>query len=134
MMDRIALARWIVLVLTVAVLSTCADSTAPSAPVWLQVRLTTPNFDDGGVLFSLTGPQIDSVRTSHPYLVVRMVSAAETRIAVAGTVTSGVIAEVLVSDPSVAEQFQGRVREVVVRQALSQRPTNGYAIRVLAVR
>lgn len=117
-----------------ATLLTCSDPSGPPPPGWLSVRLITPNFDDGGVLFSITGARIDSIRSSYPYVVSRAVSETERRIAVGGTMSGGVIAEIWVPDTRGADKYEASVQEVVRRGTLAQRGTTGYAIEIVAGR
>jgi hypothetical protein len=121
----------VVLVLGAGLL-TCSDSSGPPPPGWLPVRLVTPNFDDGGVLFTISGARIDSVRSIYPYLVSRMVSETEQRIAVGGTMNGGVIAEIWV--PNTGAEYTATVLEAVVRGTLAQRGITGYAIEVTSQR
>jgi hypothetical protein len=117
-----------------AALLTCSDPSGPPPPGWLSVRLITPNLDDGGVLFTVSGARIDSVRSSYPLLVSRAVSETEQRVAVGGTMSGGVIAEIWVPDVRATDKYETGVQEVVVRGSLAQRATTDYAIEIVAGR
>jgi len=133
-MRSYALIRLAALFATATALTTCQDSTRPPPPGWLSVRLITPNFDDGGVLFTIDGARIDSVRSTYPHLVSRAESETLHRIVVGGIVSGGVIAEIWVDDTRSLDRYVTTVNEVAVRTTFAQRPTTGYAIELTAPR
>src|SRR5688572_26008532 len=115
--------------------ATCKDS--PGTPVetptpgWLSLSLATPNSDDGGVLFTIGGAAIDSVRSSQIHVVTRRESATTVRVVVAGVVGAGVIAEIRVPDTRDAAKYTAVIHEVAARTTYQQRPLTGYTLSVV---
>jgi hypothetical protein len=119
---------------TALLLATCKDSASPPPPGWLSVRLITPNFDDGGVFFTIDGAHVDSVRSHYPHLVSRAESETVHRIVVGGIVNGGEIAEIWVDDTRSLDRYVTTVHEVAVRGTFAQRPITGYSIELSAAR
>src|SRR5262245_24227547 len=65
----------------------------PPVPATLAIDLTTPNADDGAVLFTIVGPGIDSV-TSGSYAVSVGTSSTAARVLVYGNLAAGLLAKV----------------------------------------
>lgn len=99
---------------------------------WLSLRLTTPNTDDGGVFITVTGPDIDSVRTSHTFLVTRRQSESSVRVVIGGFLSAGQIGQILVPDTRQAAQYSVSIQEVAARAIWQQRPVTGYSVSVVA--
>ncbi len=121
--------------LGVAALS-CGDS-GPSGPGpekepvpgWMKVRLSSPNTDDGGIMFMLSGGQIDSIRSSFSNLHTATFSPTARRVIVAGNLTAGgVVAEVLVPDLRATASYTAAVEQVAVRDTYEQRPASSVSL------
>ena len=114
-------------------IATCKDAT-DNKPVagWLDVRLVSPNIDDGGLSLTVGGAQIDSVRTSFPVIAGLEVNDTLWKVAVGGNVGTGTIAQIYVPDTRHPSLYSGSVLEVVVRPAYAQRAATGYVIVVAA--
>ena len=117
----------ITLIGVAAVLTTCRDSVEPPLPGWVDVRLTSPNGDDGGILFTVSGAQIDSVRSAFPNTFTRQESASVVRVIVTGTLTSGVVAQVFVPDVHVLSPYATSLVEIASR-TFEQRSPAGYTL------
>ena len=116
-----------------AMTMTCKDSPSEgSVPVkgWLAVELTTPNADDGGIMFIATGGAIDSVRSTFPNVLSRAESATSMRVVVGGNLSSGKIAEIWVPDTRKFEQYSATPVEVATRGTFAQRPVTGYTLKL----
>ena len=82
------------------VLSTCGDAgpEQPGAPAgqagpgWITVTLTTNETDAGGVLMTIRGGPVDSVRSSYPHVFDKAVGPLQ-KVAVVGDIVAGTIAE-----------------------------------------
>lgn len=125
-----AMARVLALVGVTAVLTTCKDSMSPPVPGWLPVTLTSPNADDGGIAFLVTGTSLDSVRTTYPYFGSRADGGTSVRVVVAGNLTPGPVAEIKVPDVKKAGNYSATVREVSVRVTHAQRAITGYSLTI----
>lgn len=98
---------------------------------WLSVRLTTSNSDDGGIMFTVSGGQIDSIRSSYSELHTAAAGSTSRRVIVAGTLTpGGVIAEVLVPNVQSATNYSATVEQVAARDTYQQRPTSSVSLAV----
>jgi hypothetical protein len=129
--------RWVkpaLVVLLAMGVGTCGDSTGNDKPTtgWLSLSLATPNADDGGILFTVSGARIDSIRSTHPHVLLNRESASSVRVVIAGDLSAGVIGEILVPDTRAAAQYTGVVHEVAARATYQQRPPTGYTVTVKA--
>jgi hypothetical protein len=117
-----------------ALLLTCGkgDPVQPPTPGWVNLRLTTPNTDDGGILFVVSGPQVDSVRSAFANTFLRREGAGSVRVVIVGSLSAGVIGQVLVPDTRAAAGYSATVVEVAARGTFAQRAVNGYAVTVEA--
>jgi hypothetical protein len=111
-------------------LLTCGESIDPTGPGWLNVVLDSPNLDDGGVMFTVQGGPIDSVRSSLPDVFDDRVSATQWRMIVIGDVPSAVIAQVWVPDADAASRYSATVEQAASATTFGQRSTGTYALRV----
>jgi hypothetical protein len=126
--------RFGALALISLLLTTCRDSTGGdrARSGWLALQLTTPNTDDGGVLITVSGPAIDSVRTTHAHLLSQRLSASSMRVLIGGNLSAGVIGEILVPNTRQTGQYSVVVQEVASRSPYQQRALTGYQVAVVA--
>src|SRR5262245_53431232 len=111
------------------VLVACHDddkTVAPTGPGVLDVILTTPNNDDGAVLFTVDGA-VDSVQGA-PYVIFSTTSATDARVVVTGNVAGGVVARLYVPDVSTADQYLANLVEVAQRGSFALQPPTSYKI------
>jgi len=109
-------------------LGTCGGPDLPTTG-WLQVLLSSPNTDDGGVLFIVSGGPIDSVRSSYAdFFAARQ--GGSWRMLVAGGLAPGVVAEVWVPDLGAVATYTGTVEQVAQRTTYAQRPTSAYRVSI----
>jgi len=127
-MMRRQLLRVATLAATTVILATCKDTTAGPRPGYLEIRLTSPNIDDGGLHFTVGGARIDSVTTNFPLIASHVTSDSLWHVVVGGSIGTGTVAKVWVPDTRLASHYTGTVLEVVVRTTNAQRPATGYAI------
>jgi hypothetical protein len=121
-------ARWLLLIAVVAVSTTCGGTTEPVSG-WVDLQLTTPNSGDGGIVFTVGGGQVDSVRSNLPRLFTNQLSETSWKVLVAGNVTSGVIAQIHVPDVGKLGGYAATPVEVA-GQDFAERSTSGYSITV----
>jgi hypothetical protein len=118
--------RLLGLALLLLALGTCDG---PPQPGWLNLRLVSPNGDDAGVLLTVNGGPIDSVRSSF----LEFYSAQQGtswRMLVAGTPVSGVIAQIWVPNPGAASMYSATVDQVAQSGSHAQRATAGYTLQI----
>ena len=107
-------------------LAACSNSTGPTAGI-LNVTVTSPHQDDGGILLSVYGGPVDSVEAvGYP---IHSTHAADTvKMIVTGNLTSGVIARVHIPDSRQASRYAVHIKQVAARQTYAQRDPAGYAV------
>lgn len=110
----------------------CAgDPGSPAQPGTLRVSLTTPNTDDGAIVFEVSGRAIDTITVmsaSYRLFTYRIGSTA-VRAVLAGPVAGGTLAILKVPDVGAAASYTATVTEVVDRQNQPQL-LNGYQVQV----
>ncbi|MGH7469525.1 MAG: hypothetical protein ACRENP_16360 [Longimicrobiales bacterium] len=131
-MRRTLAVRLGALAMIALLISTCKDSTGGNqgSRGWLALRLTSPNTDDGGVLIIVNGAALDSVRSTHPFLLTRRESASSMRVVIAGSLSAGVIGEILVPDTRQSAQYSATIQEVAARTTYQQRAVTGYSVSI----
>ena len=122
--------RRLPLLLLLAGLTTCSDGAEPAGPGWLNVRVSSPHPDDGGVMFRVQGGPIDSVRAAFPDAFTSRVSASEWRVIVIGNVASAVVARVWVPDLDAVAQYSAVLEQAASGTTYAQRPTADYTLTV----
>jgi hypothetical protein len=116
-----------------AVTLTCKDSPSEGSDAsagWMAVEMTSPNGDDGGIMFIVTGGIIDSVRSTYPNVLSRTESATTMRVVVGGNLATGKIAEIWVPDTRRVAQYSATPVEAAVRGTFVQRPITGYTLKL----
>jgi hypothetical protein len=109
------------------------EPTAMASPSGaLTLRLSTPNQDDGALLFQVSGPPIDTVIATGPSLrlFTRRVNDSTVVGAMVGTVTGGAVVRLLVPDAGAAGRYSTQVLEVADRQDALRASLAGYALTV----
>lgn len=124
-------ARTTLMLLFITAAMSCDTGTEPKGPQAgpLSVVLTTPNADDAGILFVVSGAKIDSITTAQGTTYQLLSSTeAQPRVLVRGSLVSGTIARIWV--PDVKAAYTAAVREVAAKTTYAQRATNGYTLTV----
>ena len=98
-------------------------------PGFLNVRLTTPNTNDGALLFSLSGGSMDSLRTSGLTIFGTLGSTSGTGL-VAGNVGSGTVAQFWVPDVADVSQYSAALQQAAARSTYEQQSLSGYSLTV----
>lgn len=121
------------LVLAAFLTAACGGSDSNSGPVagTLQVSLTSPNTDDGAVMFQIGG-DVDSVTVPAGLTLYRSApSATVVRAIVTGNITSGSdILTLHVPDIGKASSYATQVLQVSAQGTYEQRPVGGYTMQV----
>jgi hypothetical protein len=110
----------------------CGDSGSPAQPGTLRVSLTTPNIDDGAILFEVSGPAIDTITAVNASyrLFTRRIGNTTVRVVLAGAVASGTVAVFEVPDVDAAGSYTATLTEVADRQNQLRLQLNGYQLQV----
>jgi hypothetical protein len=98
-------------------------------PGTLRVTLQSPNGDDGGLLFTLTGPGIESLEAPGLELF-ESGDSARRRVLVAGPVASGTVLRFRVPDVEQRHRYSVTLHEVARRTNYEQRGVQGYQLTV----
>lgn len=116
------------LALATVALTTCGEKGVQDVPVpgWLSLNLSTPNADDGAIMFTVSGP-VDSVRSVHPHVLSSKEGSA-TRVVIVGAIGAGALASIKVPDTRQPTQFTATVEQVAVRGSYTQRTPAGYTL------
>ncbi len=121
--------RAVVLAFLIASTFTCGDSTTPTpltGPGCLPLQLETSATDAGGVLVTIRGGAVDSVRSAVHDVFSKRVGPLM-KVAVVGNLTAGVIAEIFVPDSERA--YSASVDQAATRM-LDQRDVADYEVSV----
>lgn len=127
--------RWILAIVTALSVGTACSSDKPAGPATqagtLTVRLTTPNADDGAVLFELSGSPIDSALAANASLrlFTRRADGSKVVGAVLGALNNGAVVTLRVPNAG-ATGYTARVIEVADRQNALRASLTGYALTV----
>ncbi len=131
--------RWLLVWILLAGVYACGDGSVigpeptPSlAPVrgWLNVQLTTPNSDDGGIMFTVAGGPIDSVRFVHEGFS-SAVSDSTWRFLATGELSTGAIAQLLVPNVDNASVYRPEIQQVAALITYELRDLAGYRLQVV---
>jgi hypothetical protein len=120
--------RLVLMAAVVAITTTCGSTVEPVSG-WVDIRLTTPNSGDGGIIFTVGGASVDSVRSSFPKLYTRQLSETSWQVLVAGNLNSAVIAQIHVPDVNKLGGYAATPTEVA-GQDFAQRATAGYSLAI----
>lgn len=129
-------ARRLFALMALVISAACAtDSTGTGTPVGsstLLLQLSTTQFDDGAVLFQLTGPPIDSIVAVNASLRLFTRRANDSTIigAVLGDVAAGVLATMRVPAAVAPAAYTVRVLDVADRQNVLRGSLAGYVMAV----
>lgn len=127
---RLRLSIAAALVLVTAACSSDPTEEQPPATVAL-LRLTSPHTDDGALLFTLTGPAIDSATTTNAALRLFTSRVSDTTLvgALVGPVGSGAV--VTLHGTGEPARYVARVLEVADRRNFLRESLTGYALTVV---
>ncbi len=128
--------RWFVWILLPS-LYACGDAsvtgpepTPPPARGWLNLQLTTPNSDDGGIVFTVAGGPIDSVRFVHEGFS-SAVSDSIWSFLATGELSNGAIAQLLVPNVNKPSIYRPEIQQVAALVTYEQRDLAGYRLQVV---
>lgn len=110
------------------VLSACGGGGGGTGPTAgsLAVTFSTPNADDGAVLMTISGAQIDSVSFGSYVGYSRKVNADSVVVVVAGHVAAGTLLTFAVPNTSAVSSYHAHILQVAQRSTYAQRALSGY--------
>jgi hypothetical protein len=120
--------RSVLLVLLGAFLLACSDDTNSPTAGAMNLNLATPNSDDGGLLFTLTGGPVDSVVANRGRVYSAKVDPNTFRVIIAGDLAAGTIARISLPDLRRAGEYSATVTQAAARGSYVQRDPAGYAL------
>jgi hypothetical protein len=97
----------------------------------LNLRLTTPNGDDGAILFDVTGGAIDSIAREGFRVVASAPGTSPRRAIINGNLAAGTVARIWVRDVNKVGSYSATIREVAARGTYALRDLQGYRIEVV---
>lgn len=102
----------------------------PSGPTagTFDVRLATPNGDDGAVLFTISGGPIEAVEPLDYRVYSARVDANTHRVIVTGDITSGPVARIRIADDRQLPRYSASVNQVAARATYVQRDPTSYVL------
>jgi hypothetical protein len=109
-----------------ALLAGCSNNTESTAGT-LDVRLASPNTDDGAVLLTISGGPVDSVEAAG-YTLYSAAAGASTRFIATGNVGSGTIARIHVPDVRLASRYVASIDQAAARLTYAQRDLAHYRV------
>ena len=111
----------------------CSDDETPAGPTagTLSVTLTTPNVDDGAILFEVTGPDIVSVTVTVPEHYTHVGRDGNTlTIVIVGDIESGLLVGFDVPDVGDVASYSATMTEVADRANELRNNLTGYDLTV----
>jgi hypothetical protein len=92
------------------------------------VNLTTPNSDDGAVLFTISGGPVDSVEVDGHSVHWAHIDPNNLRVIVTGQLHSGVIASIRIADARQLSRYSATINQVAARATYVQRNPASYSL------
>ena len=98
----------------------------------MAVSLTTPNSDDGAMLFELAGPvAIHALSAANPNVKFYIDSSTATiRVVAAGALNSGRLLTFTVADTNTVSSYSATIKDVANRQNALRAALAGYELRI----
>jgi len=127
------LAKLCVSLAAVASIASCGEPTptaTPSATTALVVSLVTPHADDGALILTITGPDVDSVVTTPYVAYARAAGLGRLRIAVVGDLVAGPVVTLRLNAPHDVAAYAGTVEQVAQRTDTLRDALTGYGVTI----
>lgn len=128
--------RILALAALTVLLASCGSSPGGgghAVPGFLTLTLSTPNANDGALLFKVSGGTIDSVAPggmvdNGSYVI----NPSFTRVVVAGDLTDGIVVRVHVPDVGNAADYSVLIEQAAARNTFAQQSLTNYSVAVTA--
>jgi hypothetical protein len=116
------------LMATLGCLGACSG--APSAPVatTVQVVMSSPYSDDGGVLFTVAGGPVDSLSTTEYTLFSSRDNPRTLQVIVTGNLSTGALATLYLPDERLLPQYSVSLNQAAARASYTERDPAGYRV------
>ncbi|PYO95491.1 MAG: hypothetical protein DMD62_01185 [Gemmatimonadetes bacterium] len=105
-------------------------SATQSATITLVVSLVTPHADDGALILTITGPDLESVVTTPYVAYARATGSGTLRITVVGDLVAGPVVTLRLSVPHDAAAYAGTVEQVAQRTDTLRDALTGYGLTI----
>ncbi len=102
----------------------------PPDPGFLRVNLTTPNANDGAILFTLSGGVVDSLQASGFTLFSTGAGTSNARMIVAGTISGGTVASFWVPDRNNLTSYTAGLLQAAARGTYEQQALGSYGLAI----
>jgi hypothetical protein len=123
--------RIVALLVLGGLVASCGSSDPGPRPGVLNVTLHTPNTGDGAVMFNVDGGPVDSA--AFPLMVIDgsyVIDGNQSRFALAGPITNGLIVALYVPDVHAAGQYVVTMQQAAANANFAQRSLAGYSMAV----
>ncbi len=120
-------------ILALPVLTTCGGKSSGTGPAQpdpgpVEVRLTTPNSDDGIMRIVVTGGAVSDVGSASYQVASATFGSDSTVILVRGDLASGVVAEITVPDRGALTGYTARIDQAASRQTYRLQDVSSYKV------
>jgi hypothetical protein len=123
--------RWVATItVALAFTAACSSDTIGPMPGALRVVLLTPNSDDGALLLTVSGGNIDTVEAAGYSTYTSRISPTSFRVVVAGDISAGAILTVRVPDVHASATYQATISQAASRSSFLLQNLTGYMLAV----
>jgi hypothetical protein len=103
------------------------DNIGPTAGT-LNVALTSPNTDDGAVLFTISGGPVDSLTAPGQQVYTSRLDSNTLRVILIGPLEAGIVARMYLPDARLAPNYSATVNQAAARMSYAQRNPAAYSV------
>jgi hypothetical protein len=111
-----------------SLLAGCNHEPTDTDAGFLNVALTTPNNDDGAVLFTVSGGPVDSVEAAGYSVYSAQIDANTLRVIVTGALGSGSLARLHIPNNRQNSGYSATVNQVAARATYQPRDPTSYSV------
>lgn len=106
-------------------------STPSADPGFVNVSLSTPNSNDGAIMFTLAGGVIDSLTPAGGTLFSASTGTNRFRAIVAGTITDGTVLRFWMPDRRNIASYTATLEQAAARSTYEQQGLSGYSLSIV---